>query len=103
LGKSPISEFPRSKCERFRRHYDGEWLLVDAYRTQASGASPGVDDVAAMEAACGAIRYNLHAGMGDGASSVVLIVLGAVLSGCRSSKRRNEQAHRGEGNEAVKH
>ena len=27
-------ESPRQKCERFRRYRDGEWLLMDAYRTQ---------------------------------------------------------------------
>src|SRR5271157_546954 len=97
------TESPRPKCERFRRHYDGEWLLVDAYRTQAPGASPGIDDATAMEAACGTIRLHVHARMGDGACSVVLIVLGAVLCGCRPGNRRNEQADRGEGNEAVKH
>ena len=56
-----------------------------------------------MKGAGGAIRLHGHARMGDGACSVVFKVLGAVLSGCRSSKRRSEQAHRGEGNEAVKH
>ena len=56
-----------------------------------------------MEAACGTIRLHVHARMGDGACLVVLIILGAVMSGCRSSKRRNEHAHGGEGNEAVKH
>ena len=56
--------------------------MVDAYRTQAPGASPGVDDVTAMEAACGAIRYNVRAHTGDGTCSVVVIVLGAVLCGC---------------------
>ena len=45
------AEPPRPKCERFRRHRDGEWLLIDACRTQAPGASPGVDDVTAMKAA----------------------------------------------------
>ena len=57
----------------------------------------------AMKAACGTIGYDVHARMGDGASSVVVIVLGTVMRGCRSSNGRNEQAHRGEGNEAVKH
>jgi len=41
--------------------------------------------------------------MGDGACSVVVIVLGAVMRGCRSSNGRNEHADGGEGNEAVKH
>ena len=76
------TELPRPKCERFRRHRDGEWLLVDAYRTQASGASPGIDDVTAMEAACSTIRLHVHARMGDSACSVVLIVLGTVMRGC---------------------
>ena len=97
------AESPRPECERFRRHRDGEWLLIDAYHTRAPGASPGVDDATAMKAAFGTIRLHVHARMGDGACSVVVIVLGAVLCGCRSSKRRNEQADRGEGNEAVKH
>ena len=77
--------------------------MIDAYCTQAPGASPGVDDVTAMEAACGTIRLHVHARMGDGACSVVVIVLGAVLCGGRASNGRNEHAHRGEGNEAVKH
>ena len=59
--------------------------------------------MAAMEAACGTIRLHVHARMGDRACLVVRIVLGAVMSGCRSGKRRNEHAHGGEGNEAVKH
>ena len=46
---------------------------------------------------------HVHARMGDGACSVVVIVLGTVMRGCRSSKRRNEHADGGEGNEAVKH
>ncbi len=77
--------------------------MVDAYRAQAAGASPGVDDVSAIKAARRAIRHDVRAHTGDGASSVVRIVLGAVLSGCRSSKGRNEQADGGEGKEAVKH
>jgi|SRR5208337_804084 len=76
------TESPRPECERFRRHYDGEWLLVDAYRAQASGASPGVDDVVAMKAARGTIRMHVHARMRDRAYSVVLTILGAVMSGC---------------------
>ena len=97
------TELPRPECERFRRHRDGEWLLVDAYRAQAPGASPGVDDVVAMKAACGPIGYDVHTRMGDRAYSVVLTILGAVMSGCRSSNGRNEHADGGEGNEAVKH
>jgi len=97
------AEPPRPECERFRRHYDGEWLLIDACRAQAAGASPGVNDVTAMKAARRTIRNDVRAHPGDGASSVVCIVLGAVMCGCRSSKRRNEQADRGEGNEAVRH
>ena len=77
--------------------------MVDACRAQASGASPGVNDVVAMKAACGTIGYDVHARMSDRAYSVVVIVLGAVMCGCRSSKRRNEHADGGEGNEAVKH
>ena len=98
-----VSDFPRPECERFRRHRDGECLLIDAYRTQAPGASPGIDEVTAMEAACGTIRLHVHARMGDRACSVVVIVLGTVMCGCRSSKRRNEHADGGEGNDAVKH
>ena len=56
--------------------------MIDAYRAQAAGASPGVDDVVAMKAACGTIGYDVHARMGDRACSVVLIILGAVMCGC---------------------
>ena len=48
-GKEVGAPLPPPECERFRRHRDGEWLLIDAYRAQAAGASPGIDEVAAMK------------------------------------------------------
>jgi len=55
--------------------------LIDAYRAQAAGASPGVEEVAAVIAARRAIRNDGRAHPRDGASSVVCAVLGAGLRG----------------------
>ena len=56
--------------------------MIDAYSAQTPGASPGVDDMVAAKMARRSIRHDVPAHMGDGASLVVRIVLGAVLGGC---------------------
>ena len=59
--------------------------------------------MAAAKVARRSIRHDVPVHTGEGARLVVSIVLGAVLGGCWAGKGRDEQAHGGEGNDAVKH